>query len=294
MLTRRVQIPLGLDIAATIRGIKAPLAIGPDAANWSTRTPAGLGSLRIERVDATTIAGTAWGEGAEWLLQQAPLLLGSADSADEFKPTGVVAKLWRDRPFLVGRTDRVWDAVVAGILGQKVQVQNARQSRQLLAKKFGDPAPGPLGGWILPAAATVAEMGYHQLHPLGVERKRAETLIRVASEMRRMGELHERTPQQVQARLQRIRGIGPWTAAMVTATSMGDADAVPIGDYHLPNTIAWALADEPRANDARMLELLEPYAGHRWRVIRLAKGAGGAPKYGPKLGFKTDGMGMGR
>ena len=65
---------------------------------------------------------------------------------------------------------------------------------------------------------------------------------------------------------------------------MGDADAVPVGDYHIPNTVAWALAGEPRGTDERMLELLEPYRGHRRRVITLIKSAGiSAPKYGPKL-----------
>lgn len=292
--TRLVEIRAGLDIAATIRGTKSPLTVGPTAANWSTRTPDGTGTLMIERTGPTTVRGTAWGDGADWMLNQIPRLLGEEDDLDGFEPTGALRTQWRKKPFYLGRTDRVWDSIVGGVFGQKVQVQNARRSRQKLAKGFGDPAPGPMGGWILPSPATVADMAYHDFHPLGVERKRAEILIRVASEMRRIGELHERTPAQVQARLQRIRGIGPWTAAMVTATAMGDADAVPTGDFHLPNTVAWALANEPRANDQRMLELLEPFAGHRWRVIRLAKAGGGAPKYGPKLGLRHDGMARGR
>lgn len=109
-----------------------------------------------------------------------------------------------------------------------------------------------------------------------------------------MGDLTSRTPAQVQDRLQHIRGIGPWSAAMVTATAMGDPDAVPVGDFHIPNTVAWHLAGEARATDARMLELLEPYAGHRWRVIRLAKASGSAPRYGPKLSLNGSGLEMGR
>ena len=141
-------------------------------------------------------------------------------------------------------------------------------------------------------------MGYADFHPLGVERKRAEILIRTAREMPRLASAFaaadERGAPAVRARLERIRGIGPWTSAMVTAVTLGDADAVPVGDYHLPNTVSWLLAGEPRATDARMLELLEPYAGHRWRVLRLAKGAGGAPKYGPKLSLTDDGLHRGR
>lgn len=294
MATRIIDIPASLRIGDTMKGTKAPLAIGPTAANWSTRTPIGLATLELKRATETTVRAQAWGEGAEWVLDQAPRLLGNDDDLTGFKPDGPIGKLWRANPFVLGRTDRPWDSIVAGIFGQKVQVANARKSRQLVAKAFGDPAPGPQGGWILPAPETVAELGYYQLHPMGVERKRAETLIRVAAEMRRIGDLSERTPAQVEARLQRIRGMGPWTTAMVTATAMGNADAVPVGDYHMPNTVSWVLAGEPRANDARMLELLEPFSGHRWRVIRLAKGTGGAPKYGPKLGLKGDGLHMGR
>jgi 3-methyladenine DNA glycosylase/8-oxoguanine DNA glycosylase len=240
------------------------------------------------------IQAYGWGDGAAWRLDQAPLVLGREDDLTGFDPDGPVGKLWRQKPFRLGRTDRPWESLISSILGQKVQVSNAKQSGRLLASTFGDPAPGPMGGWILPSPETVAELGYHQFHPLGVERKRAETLIRVGAEMRRLRDLTQRTPVQVQARLQRIRGIGPWTAAMVTATSMGDADAVPLGDFHLPNTVAWAIAGEERASDTRMLELLEPFAGHRWRVIRLAKGTGGAPKRGPRLGLEDDGLHRGR
>jgi hypothetical protein len=44
---------------------------------------------------------------------------------------------------------------------------------------------------------------------------------------------------------------------------------VPLGDLHLPHEVGWALAAEPRADDVRMLELLAPYRGHRFRVLRL-------------------------
>jgi len=65
--------------------------------------------------------------------------------------------------------------------------------------------------------------------------------------------------------------------------TMGDPDAVPWGDYNLPSVVAWNLAREPRADDARMAELLEPYAGQRGRVVRLIKlGGSMPPKWGPR------------
>lgn len=289
-----ITIPDSLNVADTVRGAKDPVMVGPSETWWSTRTPDGVGTLHLQRVAGDSMQAEAWGPGADWLLNQAPLLLGSEDDPSGFEPTGKIGEYWRRKPFLLGRTDRPWDSLVGAVLGQKVQVANAKRARRMLARRFGDPAPGPKPGWVLPAPDRVAEMGYHQFHPLGVERKRAEILIRVAREMRRLDDLTARSPISVAARLQRIRGIGPWTAAMVTASSMGDADAVPVGDYHIPNTIAWTLAGEPRGTDERMVELLEPYAGHRWRVIRLSKSNSSAPKYGPKLSLSGDGLHMGR
>ena len=294
MAQRILEIPLSVELSATVGGSKDPVLIGPTVAKWNTRTPEGIGSMRITRVAESTVKAEAWGIGADWMLDQAPLLLGAGDDLDGFTPpSGKLGEAWRRQPFLLGRTNRLWDALVGGVFGQKVQIKNAKRSSRSLARRFGDAAPGPDGGWVLPSPGRVAELGYSDFHSLGVERKRAEILIRVAREMRRLDGLEHRPPVNVEERLQRIRGIGPWTAAMVTGAALGHADAVPVGDYHLPNTVAWHLAGEERGDDARMLELLEPWKGHRWRVIRLAKAAGGAPKRGPKLSLRGDGLHMG-
>ena len=41
--------------------------------------------------------------------------------------------------------------------------------------------------------------------------------------------------------------------------------AIIADDAHLPDLVSWALAREARADDRRMLELLEPYKGQRRR-----------------------------
>lgn len=59
-----------------------------------------------------------------------------------------------------------------------------------------------------------------------------------------------------------LRGVGPWTAAEVRRRALGDPDAVPVGDYHLPKLVGHTLIGEP-VDDAGMLELLEPFTGQR-------------------------------
>lgn len=84
-------------------------------------------------------------------------------------------------------------------------------------------------------------------------------------------------------RLTAFPGVGAWTAAKVMASAAGDADAVPVGDYHLPNLVCWSLAGEERGDDQRMLALLNPYRGHRGRVIRMLELSGNSPPaYGPR------------
>jgi len=81
-----------------------------------------------------------------------------------------------------------------------------------------------------------------------------------------------------------VRGIGPWTVAEVSSRALGDADAVSVGDYHLAHLVGWALTGS-RTDDAGMLRLLEPWAGHRQRVIRLIEltQAARAPRFGPRM-----------
>lgn len=72
-------------------------------------------------------------------------------------------------------------------------------------------------------------------------------------------------------------------SAEVAALALGDPDAVPVGDYHLPALVAWNIAGERTADDARMLELLEPYRPHRYRTIRLVSVGGDHPqRRGPR------------
>ncbi|MFT3854224.1 MAG: hypothetical protein QM733_16005 [Ilumatobacteraceae bacterium] len=80
-----------------------------------------------------------------------------------------------------------------------------------------------------------------------------------------------------------LPGIGAWTLGSVLGPVFGDPDVFAIGDYHLKNTVSWALAGRPRGTDEEMVELLAPYLGQRGRVVRLLLLDGhSAPKFGPR------------
>ncbi len=247
---------------------------------WAANTPQGAGTLRATVASPSVVAADAWGDGAAWMLAQAPRLLGLDDRPASFAPEpGLVADLARRAQGVhLSRTDRVFEALLMGILGHKVQSDAARQSLRLLAWRFGEPAPGPCVRRLAPRPSGLAKLDYSAFHPCNVERARADRIVAAA---RRAEWIEARTSAE---ELQLLPGVGPWTAAVTAAAAWGDADAVAVGDFHLPNTVCWALAREARGNDARMLELLEPYRGHRARVARLLLDAQiHAPRRGPRL-----------
>jgi 3-methyladenine DNA glycosylase/8-oxoguanine DNA glycosylase len=282
------SLDLALTLGALRRGLRDPTCrIAPGEVWRATRTPLGPASLRLRSRGAELVA-EAWGEGADWALDRLPELVGERDDTSDFRPRGLVAELARRLDGLrFTRSLAVFESLVPSVLEQKVPGAQARFAYTGLVRLLAEPAPGPLGLLLPPSPERLAALPYWELHRLDVERKRADTIRRAALRVRRLEEACLMEPEDALARLQGVHGVGPWTAAEVAARALGDADAVSLGDYHLPHLAAWALAGEPRGTDERMLELLEPYRGHRGRVLRLLEVSGaGAPRRGPRLPFR--------
>jgi 3-methyladenine DNA glycosylase/8-oxoguanine DNA glycosylase len=148
---------------------------------------------------------------------------------------------------------------------------------------LGERAPGPRAMWLAPAPAALAHLPYWKLRPFGLNMKRADTLRRAAMLASRLEEAVDLPLDAARRRLRAVPGVGPWTAGHVAMTALGDADAVPVGDFHLPTLVGLTLAGERDADDARMLELLAPFAGHRGRVVRLVMASGvSVPRRAPR------------
>jgi len=288
VVTRRTVVDLDFEPdLVTVRHAIDGTVVGDRAGRelrWATVTPVGIGSLHLRRSDARRVEVTAFGAGADWLVEQTPRLLGAADDVEELRRDLLPPQLARRPVPRIGRTDRVVESMVPAVLGQKVQATLANRSLRLLAARFGDAAPGPGELRATPSAARLADLAVHDLHRCGVERKRGDTIRRAARLAFRLEEAAGLGPEVLEARLRAVPGIGPWTSALVRLGATGDPDAVEVGDFHLPNTVCWALAGEERGDDRRMLELLEPFRGHRGRVVRMISALGlRAPRRGPRL-----------
>ena len=251
----------------------------------ATLTPDGPGTLRLDWRDGT-LRTSAWGPGAEWLLARVPALVGELDRPVVFVDAPrALLEAQRNHPGVrLGASGTLYHDLLPTILAQRITAGEAMRQWRRLCGELGDRAPGPHPELRLPPAPDrLAATPTWWFHPLGIERKRAEPLVTVAKHASHLWAWSELATAEVASRLVLLPGIGEWTIGTVLGTAFGEPDALPVGDFHFKNTVAWALAGEPRGTDERMLELLEPFRGQRGRVLKLLNLDGnGAPKFGPR------------
>ena len=196
---------------------------------------------------------------------------------------------WRARQgWRVPRSGRVLEALVPAVLEQKVTGREAWQAWRWLVRRYGEPAPGPAGLLpdglrVPPAARTWAGIPSWDWHRAGVDQARSRAAVTAAGTGRPAGGAHR--PRRAGCGGRRCgrcpaSGCGPrprWPSApSATPTPCRSATTTS------PSQVGWALVGE-KVDDDAMLELLEPYRGHRYRVQRLVELSGLAPpRRGPR------------
>jgi 3-methyladenine DNA glycosylase/8-oxoguanine DNA glycosylase len=289
--TRRLRPDVPVDLRRTLRlighgSLDPTTRVRDGEARLGLRTPEGPAQLSL-KASGNEIEATAWGDGpaVAWALEHAPGIAGCDDHAEGFAPADRRLKeLWhRFNGARIPRTTLVAQALMSVVLGQRVTTDDAARAYRALVHRWGERAPGPAGAggdgaagqqrsvWVPPDPAFVAQQAYFAFHPFGVERNRAEVVRGVARSAGRLDALAapDVDPAEARRRMQALPGVGAWSAASAALFALGDPDAVPVGDLHLKHLMCWALAGERWGTDERMLELLEPYPGHRGRVCLL-------------------------
>ncbi len=305
----RIGVLHTFDLALLRNGSNDPTTrvefVGDDAViRRATLTPLGPGTI-VFRAPLHLVSGSALdsqttpaprvlqlhGPGADWLAARISHMAAQRDDTAT-QLTSTIAKyphpalqqaarrlgvLW------LPRTDTPYHELLPAILGQRITAAQALAQWAGLCRRYGEPAPGNLGLHLPPTPEQLRAISSWQFHQMGIEQQRARTLHTVARHAAYVDRTRDVTGPQARAALMKLPGIGVWTAAVAVGVSHGDPDALPIGDFHVKNTVSWALRGAARGSDDEMVEALTPFAGHRWRVVRLLERSGTrAPKFGPK------------
>ncbi len=286
------QIDLRAQLGPLLRGTGDPTwALDASGGFWRTSlTPAGPGVERLW-VDrgSQEVVQRSFGPGADWLCDRLPTLLGSDDDPTGFVPPPALRQTASThRDWRVGRTGLVLEALLPAILEQKVTGKEAWLGWRTLVNTFGTPAPAPSGAppnlKVMPAPPVWTSIPSWEWHRASVDKARAVTAMAAARHANSIEEITHARAVIANERLRQIPGVGIWTTAEVAQRALGDSDAVSYRDYHLAKHIVYTLTGEQAGTDERLAQVLQPYAGHRYRIQRLVElGRHGMPRRGPRM-----------
>ncbi len=126
------------------------------------------------------------------------------------------------------------DAVIRAIVHQQVSVASARGSLSRLVAAHGEPLASPVVGvtHLFPAPEVWAELDPADL---GLPMARATTVVRVAEALAsgRVDLSPGVSRSAARQSLMALKGIGPWTAEIVSMKALSDPDAFTAGDLAL-------------------------------------------------------------
>jgi AraC family transcriptional regulator of adaptative response / DNA-3-methyladenine glycosylase II len=169
-----------------------------------------------------------------------------------------------------------FEVAVRAILGQQVTVAAATTIAGRFAKAFGEPLQTPHEGLdrLFPAAAVIATKAPSEIAALGIIAARARAIVALAREVA-TGSLTLDPSAAVDstlAALERIPGIGPWTAQYIAMRALAWPDAFPHPDVAVLKAMG-------EANGRRALgraEAWRPWRSyavlHLWKSLEQSNG----------------------
>jgi len=198
------------------------------------------------------------GERPEAALERLRFVLAADDShaafVERFRNDPQIGASIRLRPGRRPlRTATVTHALLKAVCGQLIQ---AKAARLLEAKLVRATTREHAGLRLPPTRETFAPLSPAALARLGLVSRRANVLVRLAREWD-VERLRGVPSSVAAARLERERGLGPWSSGVVSLYGLGHFDRGLVGDLGLVKLLSaragrWVEAEETRA-------LLDPY-----------------------------------
>lgn len=200
------------------------------------------------------------------------------------------ARIRKDRllgPIVAARPDlrlqqfpEVFEGMVRAIVGQQVSVAGARTVVDRLGQALGEPV-AELDGRLFrafPLPEALLAAGPARIAAFGLTRAKSAALLGAAEAALDgrldAGRLRSLPPEEAQAALVALPGVGPWTASYLRMRALGDRDAFPATDLGVIKAVRDALGREPAKGE--ITELAEGWRPWRaYATIHLWRSLGG-------------------
>jgi len=192
-----------------------------------------------------------------------------------FRADPLIGPMIRRKPWLrPRRRPWPWEALAWAITGQLIEASRAAEIQRRLVRRWGprlrlgaSPAEGrgaparPLVLGDVPSAAAIAARAPAELVAMDLSEGRAAAMIRCAREV--ASGRADLSRADSDARLLRIREIGPWTLQCLALGGRGDHDALPAGDLAYVKLVGRLTGLGRRATVEEIEEFFAPYAPYR-------------------------------
>ncbi len=224
-------------------GLVTARCCGSVARAWQRRD--GMVSIRSESVEAA--------EKLRWMLAL------DDDHSEFLRRVADDPLLGRTSKLLKGlrqvRTATVAQALLRAVCGQLVDWKTARSLERkvirALAQADDDGLSEP------PTSSALAAAAPFELRRLGLHERRGAAIVRLCRSLE-LERLHVLPTDAVVRRLERERGLGPWSAGVVCLEGLGRSGHGLVGDLGLIKLLR-ALRSRPVVEGWETAELLEPY-----------------------------------
>lgn len=156
-------------------------------------------------------------------------------------------------------TPTVFESFVDAIVEQQISIKVARTIEERLAKKFGDKTEICGEGYhIFPTAKNMTDASVSDIQQVGLSKRKAEYIYNI-SKLIVDGELKleevsaEVNGDRVVAMLDKVKGVGVWTAELTMLRGMHRWDVLPAEDFGIRRVVsAYYCSGKPiKASDVR-------------------------------------------
>lgn len=279
-----VQPPYRLDLTAdALRRLAANVVDVVDSEGVyrrALRDERGTNLLELRQVSNQALSLRVAGPRAQRWAATVETMLGTRVQLDEWyrrvRPHPWLAYLARElRGLRPPRYPSLWEALAHSIVFQQISIHAAASIMRRVIETLGEPVEhGGVLYYPFPSAGDLLSCSESRLRAAGLSANKVAHLRSaaeaVASQDVTGAEIEKLPSAQASERLCSIRGIGPWSAAVVLLRGFGRLDVFPMKDSGVARSLR-LLSGNPLLDAHALLESLGPVRGMLYFHLLLGR-----------------------